>query len=215
MSQELGLRIVEALLFAAEEPLPLSTIQAHLPGDLYAADLVRELMRDYAGRGVRLERHGNLYAFRTAPDLAIYLAREQVQTRRLSKAALETLAIVAYHQPVTRAEIEEIRGVAVSKGTLDLLLETGWIQPRGRRETAGRPVTGVTTAAFLDQFDLATLDDLPRVEELLQSGLLAFEGGAADGAGATDDEDEPDEPAANYGLSEDPADSPVEPPDRG
>jgi segregation and condensation protein B len=109
---------------------------------------------------------------RTAPDLAPYLQREQVQSRRLSRAALETLAIIAYHQPITRAELEEMRGVSVSKGTLDLLLETGWVQPKGRRDTPGRPVTWVTTPALLDHFDLASLDDLPRIEELLQVGLI-------------------------------------------
>jgi segregation and condensation protein B len=181
MSRDLGKRIVEALLFAAEEPLDPATIQAHLPGGLHAADLLDELMRDYGGRGVRLERHGTRFAFRTAPDLAPYLEREQVQSRRLSKAALETLAIIVYHQPVTRAEIEEIRGVSLSKGTLDLLLETGWVQPRGRREAPGRPVMWVTTQAFLDHFDLASLDDLPRIEELLQVGLLdRIEAGAAE-----------------------------------
>jgi len=174
MTRELGKRIVEALLFASEEPLPLSVIQAHLAGDLYADDLVRELVQDYAGRGVCIERQGNAFAVRTAADLAPYLAREQVQSRRLSKAGLETLAIIAYHQPITRAEIEEIRGVAVSKGTLDVLLETGWVQPKGRRDSPGRPVTWVTTPAFLDHFALAALEDLPRVEELLQAGLLSF-----------------------------------------
>ena len=178
MNRELARRVVEALLFAAEEPLDLPTIQAHLAGGLHAGELLDELMQDYSGRGVRLERHGNRYALRTAPDLAGYLQREQVQSRRLSRAALETLAIIAYHQPVTRAELEEMRGVAVSKGTLDLLLETGWVQPKGRRDSPGRPVTWVTTAAFLDHFDLAALDDLPRIEELLQLGLL---GAGSDG----------------------------------
>ena len=172
MSRELGKRIIEALLFAAAEPLDAATVQAHLPGGLHAGELLDELVQDYAGRGVRLERRGGRFALRTAPDLAPYLEREQVQSRRLSRAALETLAIIAYHQPVTRAELEEMRGVAVSKGTLDLLLETGWVQPKGRRDSPGRPVTWVTTAAFLDHFDLATLDDLPRIEELLQLGLL-------------------------------------------
>jgi len=172
MNRELGLRIVEALLFAAEEPLDAATIQAHLGGGLHALDLLGELERAYAGRGVRLEHHGGRYALRTAPDLAPYLERERVQSRRLSRAAIETLAIIAYHQPVTRAELEEIRGVSISKGTLDLLLETGWVQPKGRRESPGRPVTWVTTPAFLDHFDLASLDDLPRIEELLQAGLL-------------------------------------------
>jgi segregation and condensation protein B len=172
VSREQGKRIVEALLFAAAEPLDAATIQAHLPGGLHAGELLDELVQDYAPRGVRLERRGNRFALRTAPDLAPYLAREQVQSRRLSRAALETLAIIAYHQPITRAELEEMRGVAVSKGTLDLLLETGWVQPKGRRESPGRPVTWVTTTGFLDHFDLASLDDLPRIEELLQVGLL-------------------------------------------
>jgi segregation and condensation protein B len=172
MNRELAKRIVEALLFAAEEPLDLPTIQAHLSGGLHAGELLDELMQDYAGRGVRLERHGGRYALRTAPDLAGYLQREQVQSRRLSRAALETLAIIAYHQPVTRAEIEEMRGVSVGKGTLDLLLETGWVQPKGRRESPGRPVTWVTTPGFLDHLDLTSLDDLPRIDELVQVGLL-------------------------------------------
>jgi segregation and condensation protein B len=172
ISRELGKRIVEALLFAAAEPLDAATIQAHLPGGLHAGELLDELVQDYAARGVRLERRGARFALRTAPDLAPYLEREQVQSRRLSRAALETLAIIAYHQPITRAELEEMRGVAVSKGTLDLLLETGWVQPKGRRESPGRPVTWVTTTGFLDHFDLASLDDLPRIEELLQVGLL-------------------------------------------
>jgi segregation and condensation protein B len=176
MSRELGRRIVEALLFAAAEPLDLHTIQAHLPGDLNARDLLDELILDYAGRGIHLERRGDRYALRTAPDLAPYLAREQVQTRRLSRAAIETLAIVAYHQPVTRAEIEEMRGVSVSRGTLDVLFETGWVRPKGRRDSPGRPVTWVTTQAFLDHFDLPSLDDLPRIDELLQAGLLGSTG---------------------------------------
>ena len=178
MSRQLGKQIIEALLFAAAEPLDAATIQAHLPGGLHAGELLDELIQDYAQRGVRLERRGGRFALRTAPELAPYLEREQVQSRRLSRAALETLAIIAYHQPVTRAELEEMRGVAVSKGTLDLLLETGWVQPKGRRDSPGRPVTWVTTAAFLDHFDLASLDDLPRIEELLQLGLLGAAGDA-------------------------------------
>ena len=192
MSRELGKRIVEALLFAADGPLEPATIQAHLPGGLNAGDLLDELALDYRARGVRLERRGNRYALRTAPDLAPYLQREQIQTRRLSRAALETLAIIAYHQPITRAELEEMRGVSVSKGTLDLLLETGWVQPKGRRETPGRPVTWVTTPTLLDHFDLASLDDLPRIEELLQVGLLA---GSAPPAEAEPHEEADAEPA--------------------
>src|ERR687898_3584603 len=192
MSRELGKRIVEALLFAADGPLEPATIQAHLPGGLNAGDLLDELVEDYRARGVRLERRGKRYALSTAPDLEPYLQREQIQTRRLSRAALETLAIIAYHQPITRAELEEMRGVSVSKGTLDLLLETGWVQPKGRRDTPGRPVTWVTTPALLDHFDLASLDDLPRIEELLQVGLLA---GAAPPEEAQQDEDPDAEPA--------------------
>ncbi len=168
----LGKCIAEAVLFAAEEPLDLATIQAHLPGDLHARDVIDALKEDYEERGVRLEQHGGRYAFRTSPEIAPYLQRETVQSRRLSKAALETLAIIAYHQPITRAEIEEVRGVSTNKGTLDLLIETGWVQPKGRRETPGRPVTWVTTADFLDHLDLTVLDDLPRIEELMQVGLL-------------------------------------------
>jgi segregation and condensation protein B len=191
MTPELAKRIVEALLFAAEEPLDLATIQAHLSGGVHARDLLDELMRDYAGRGVRLERHGDRYALRTAPELAGHLQREQVQSRQLSRAALETLAIIAYHQPVTRAEIEEMRGVSVSKGTLDLLLEAGWVQPKGRRETPGRPVTWATTPAFLDHLDLASLDDLPRIDELVQVGLLGPALHAV--PGAAPDEDGPED----------------------
>ncbi len=172
----LGKRITEAVLFAAEEPLDLATIQAHLPGDLHARDVIDALAKDYVERGVRLENHGGRYAFRTSPDIGPYLQRETVQSRRLSRAALETLAIIAYHQPITRAEIEEMRGVSTNKGTLDLLIETGWVQPKGRRETPGRPVTWVTTNDFLDHLDLTALDDLPRIEELMQVGLLSGPG---------------------------------------
>jgi segregation and condensation protein B len=194
MNPSLGKRIVEALLFAAEEPLDLVTIQAHLPGDLHAGDLLDQLAQDYSGRGVRLERHGGRYALRTAPDLAEYLQRDQMQARRLSRAALETLAIIAYHQPVTRAEIEEMRGVSVNKGTLDLLLETGWVQPKGRRDSPGRPVTWVTTAGFLDHLDLTSLDDLPRIDELVQVGLLGPAVGAIPSNQAGDElEEEPED----------------------
>jgi segregation and condensation protein B len=196
VSRELGKRIVEALLFAAEEPLDAAIVQAHLPGGVHAGDVLDDLVRDYQGRGIRLERRGNLYAFRTAADVAPYLSREQVQSRRLSKAAIETLAIIAYHQPITRAELEEMRGVSVGKGTLDLLLETGWVQPKGRREAPGRPVTWVTTQTFLDHFDLQGLDDLPRIDELLQVGLLTAPPQALpDGSGEEPEEsEEPEEP---------------------
>ncbi len=176
MDMTLAKRIVEAVLFAAEEPLDLHTLQAHLPGELHARDVVDLLAEDYRERGIKLEQHGGRYALRTAPDIAPYLQRETVQSRRLSRAALETLAIIAYHQPITRAEIEEVRGVSTNKGTLDLLIETGWVQPKGRRETPGRPVTWVTTSTFLDHLDLSHLDDLPRIEELMQVGLLGTPG---------------------------------------
>ncbi|MEM8950351.1 MAG: SMC-Scp complex subunit ScpB [Pseudomonadota bacterium] len=190
MDMILAKRIVEAVLFAAEEPLDLHTIQAHLPGELHARDVIDQLTEDYTDRGVHLERHGNRYALRTAPDVAPYLQRETVQSRRLSRAALETLAIIAYHQPITRAEIEEVRGVSTNKGTLDLLIETGWVKPKGRRETPGRPVTWVTTADFLDHLDLGNLDDLPRIEELMQVGLLGTPGALRGEPAASGDEDE-------------------------
>lgn len=165
-------RLVEAALFAAGEPLSEAELQAHLGGQAHLADVLAELERDYAGRGIRLERHGRSWAFRTAADLAPHLRIVRERDRRLPRAALETLAIIAYRQPVTRAEIEAIRGVAVAKGTIDLLLDQGWIAPRGRRDAPGRPVTWVTTEGFLDQFGLASLDDLPRPDELESTSLL-------------------------------------------
>ena len=165
-------RICEALLFAAPEPLSEDEIQAFLPVPVHVGAILRALATDYAGRGVQIECHGGRWAVRTAPDVAPYLERLQRRPKTLSQAALETLAIIAYRQPVTRAEIEQIRGVSVSRGTLDLLVETGWVRPRGRKPVPGRPVTWVTTSAFLDHFDLASLDDLPRVEELAAAGLF-------------------------------------------
>lgn len=162
----LCVRIVEAVLFAAEEPLDLATLQEHLPQGESAAAAVEELARLYEGRGVRLERHGGRFALRTAPDLAPHLERLRARTRKPSRAALETLAIIAYHQPVTRAEIEQIRGVAVARATLELLIGAGWIRPKGRRDSPGRPVTWATTEAFLDHFGLASLDELPSLEDL-------------------------------------------------
>jgi segregation and condensation protein B len=164
-------RLLEALLFAAAEPLEEAVLQAHL-GGMHLGDLLSGLEADYALRGVRLERHGTRWAFRTAADLAPHLRRSEQRPRPLSKAALETLSIIAYQQPVTRAEIEAVRGVAVTRGTLDLLVEAGWVKPKGRRDTPGRPVTWVTTPAFLDHFDLGSLDDLPRLEELEGADLF-------------------------------------------
>jgi len=172
VGEEAARRICEALLFAAPEPLSEEEIQAFLPVPAPVGPILRALATDYAGRGVQVECHGGRWAVRTAPDVAPYLERLQMRPKTLSQAALETLAIIAYRQPVTRAEIEQIRGVSVSRGTLDLLVETGWVRPRGRKPVPGRPVTWVTTPAFLDHFDLASLDDLPRVEELAAAGLF-------------------------------------------
>lgn len=166
------LRALEALLFAASEPLSLRQLGDHLPEVADMAGLLEELAGLYANRGVVLQRVGKAYAFRTAPDLAYLFARKERVERKLSRAAVESLAVIAYHQPVTRAEIEEIRGVALSKGTLDVLLEAGWIAPRGRRQTPGKPVVWGTTAAFLDHFGLESLTSLPGLEELKAAGLL-------------------------------------------
>jgi segregation and condensation protein B len=166
-------RLVEAILFASAEPVDETELQLRLGGNASAGEILSALAEDYAGRGVRLERHGRGWAFRTAPDLASHLKRIEERRRQPSRAAMETLAIVAYQQPVTRAEIEAVRGVAVGAGTLDQLVEAGWVKPAGRRDTPGRPVTWVTTPAFLDHFDLASLDDLPRLEELEGAALFS------------------------------------------
>ena len=166
------LRIIEAVLFAATEPLSEEQLAASLiEGDDVAA-LLAELQAFYAPRGINLTRVAGKWAFRTAEDLSFLLQRYAREERRLSKAALETLAIIAYHQPVTRAEIEEIRGVSTSAGTLDILLETGWIRPRGRRRAPGRPVTYGTSESFLEHFGLDSIKDLPGLAELKGAGLL-------------------------------------------
>lgn len=167
------LRIVEALLFASAEPLSVADIAIYFDPDTDIKALLARLQADYAGRGVHLVRRGDSWAFRTAEDLGFLLRREETESRTLSRAALETLAIIAYHQPTTRAEIEEVRGVWTGKGTLDLLMEAGWIRMRGRRRTPGRPVTYGTTPAFLDHFGLEFLSDLPGLEELKGAGLLS------------------------------------------
>jgi len=156
-----AVRIVEALLFAASEPLDEAFLARHLPSGSDVGGLLAELQGFYAGRGVNLVRVAGKWAFRTSGDLSYLLERHAVEERKLSRAALETLAIVAYHQPVTRAEIEEIRGVETSKGTMDILLETGWVRPRGRRRAPGKPITFGTTPAFLDHFGLEAVKDLP------------------------------------------------------
>ena len=165
-------RMVEALLFASAEPMTVPQMAERLPHGADAATALEGLRKRYEGRGVNLVRIGQAWAFRTAPDLGYLMRRESEETRRLSRAATETLAIIAYHQPVTRAEIEEIRGVSVSRGTLDLLLELEWIKLGRRRETPGRPVTFVTTQGFLDHFGLENAKDLPGLKELRAAGLL-------------------------------------------
>ena len=167
-----ALRALEAVLFAARAPLSEAALAERLPPSADVAGLLAALAGRYRGRGVELAHVAGGWAFRTAPDLAHLLKREAEVQRRLSRAALETLAIVAYRQPATRAEIESVRGVAASRGTLDILFEQGWIEPRGRRRAPGRPVTWATTPAFLDHFGLSSLDDLPDLEELRAAGLL-------------------------------------------
>jgi len=166
------LRILEALLFASDVPLRPADLAPYLGEGVDVPGLLRRLQEVYAERGVNLVRRGDGWAFRTAEDLAFLLRREEHETRPLSRAALETLSIIAYHQPATRAEIEEVRGVATGKGTLDLLMEAGWVRMRGRRRTPGRPVTYGTTDAFLDHFGLESLSDLPGLDELKGAGLL-------------------------------------------
>ena len=166
------LRILEALLFAAPEPLDQAELAEHFAEGEDIASLLAELQGTYATRGVNLVRVAGKWAFRTADDLSFLLEKQAVEQRRLSRAALETLAIIAYHQPVTRAEIEEIRGVSTSKGTIDVLLETGWIKLRGRRRAPGRPVTYGTTAQFLQHFGFDSIQDLPGLNELKGAGLL-------------------------------------------
>lgn len=167
------LRILEALLFAASEPLDEQKLAARMPaGGADLAELLDELKSFYRGRGINLVRAAGQWSFRTSEDLSYLLERHATEERKLSKAALETLAIVAYHQPVTRAEIEDIRGVSTSAGTLDILMETGWVRPRGRRRAPGKPITYGTTEAFLSHFGLDTIKDLPGLAELKGAGLL-------------------------------------------
>ncbi len=166
------IRFLEAILFASAQPLGARDLAGHLPEGADLDGLLEELGSLYANRGVTLARVGERWAFRTAPDLAPRMEVRSEVTRKLSRAAVETLAIIAYHQPVTRAEIEEIRGVTLSRGTLDTLLEAGWIKPKGRRRTPGRPVTWGTSGDFLDHFGLESLDALPGLAELKAAGLL-------------------------------------------
>ena len=166
------LRLLEALLFAAGEPLDEATLSRPLPVGVNLKEALAALQAEYATRGVNLVKIGRKWTFRTAGDLSWLLTKNTVETRKLSRAAIETLAIIAYHQPVTRAEIEEVRGVQAAAGTLDVLLKTGWIRPRGRRKAPGRPITYGTTEVFLSHFGLEEVADLPGLDELKGAGLL-------------------------------------------
>ena len=194
--QRMALRMVEAMLFASAHPLSKAELAARLPEGSDVDALLREIEHAYSARGVNLVKVAGKYMFRTASDLAFLLQRDAHDQKKLSRAALETLAIIAYHQPVTRAEIEEIRGVSISKGTIDVLMEAGWIRMRGRRRTPGRPVTYGTTEAFLVHFGLEVIGDLPGLDELKGAGLLdgRIPPGFTvpeprDGDGLTEDED--------------------------
>jgi segregation and condensation protein B len=195
------LRLVEALLFASAAPLDEATLKERLPADADLDALLAELVELYRPRGVNVVRVANGWTLRTAPDLAPRLKLERKVSRKLSRAAVETLAIVAYHQPVTRAEIEDIRGVVISKGTLDTLMEAGWIMPKGRKQTVGRPVTWATTDEFLLHFGLADLADLPGIDELRAAGLigprpdftLPETAPRAEGEAEPEDEEEPEQ----------------------
>ena len=188
-------RAVEAALFAAEEPLTAEQISAHLAG-ADVREALAELEAHYANRGIRLVERGKRWQFQTAPDLAHLLRREREQTRKLSRAATEVLAIVAYHEPVSRAEIEAIRGVQTSAGTLDVLMEAGWVRVAGRREVPGRPVTYATTPEFLAHFGLASRRDLPGIDELKAAGLLDPVEDAYDDLVARNDAESVEEAAA-------------------
>lgn len=185
-------RMVEALLFASAAPMTQRDLAARMPTGSDPAEALRLLGIRYAGRGVELARVGDAWAFRTAADLGFLMQDEVVETRRLSRAATETLAIVAYHQPVTRAEIEEIRGVAVSRGTLDQLIEMGWVRLGRRRQTPGRPVTFVVTDSFLDHFGLGSTRDLPGLTELQAAGLLDSRPPLADASGLAESAEDAD-----------------------
>jgi segregation and condensation protein B len=165
-------RGVEAVLFAAAEPLTVHDIAAHVGEGIDVRAVLETLEADYAGRGIVLVRRGERWHFETAPDMAHVLRREREEARKLSRAGIETLAIIAYHEPVSRAEIEAIRGVQISKGTLDVLMEAGWVRPAGRREGPGRPLTYATTPEFLAHFGLASRRDLPGIDDLRAAGLL-------------------------------------------
>ena len=194
-------RMAEALLFAASEPLDEESIAARLPDGADVPALIAELVATYESRGVNLVQVAGKWQFRTAADLRHLLERHITQTRRMSRAAVETLAIIAYHQPVTRADIEDIRGVSLSTGSLEVLLEAGWVVPKGRRKTPGRPVLYATSESFLEHFGLESMGDLPGLDELKAAGMLqreppisaAQEAAAVEGDQDADGEDEGDD----------------------
>ncbi len=167
-----SVRAVEATLFASDSPMTMEQIRAYVGEDVDVADALSKLEQQYQGRGIELVKRGKTWHFQTAADLAHLLRREREESRKLSRAAVETLAIIAYHEPVSRAEIEAIRGVQISKGTLDVLMEAGWVRPAGRREVPGRPLVYATTVEFLTHFGLATRRDLPGIADLKAAGLL-------------------------------------------
>jgi len=201
-----ALRIAEALLFAAHEPVDEAEIARRLPAGVSVSALLGRLRLIYQARGVTLVRIGRTWAFRTAQDLAYLFQQGVAEPRKLSRAAIETLAIIAYHQPVTRAEIEDVRGVAISKGTLDVLIETGWVRLRGRRKAPGRPVTYGTGGDFLAHFGLSDILDLPGLDELKGAGL--FDGRLPPGFNMPMPSDDP-----TLGVDEDALDEPLETPD--
>lgn len=174
-----AVRLIEAVLFASAHPVAEEDLSARLPEGTDLSAILTEIEALYDGRGVALMKVSGKWAIRTAPDLAAALRPEQTVQRKLSRAAIETLAIIAYHQPITRAEVEQVRGVALSKGTLDMLMEAGWIKPKGRRQAPGRPVTWVTTEDFLQHFGIDRIEDLPNLEELRAAGLLDHRPGIA------------------------------------
>ena len=191
-------RMVEAVLFASTEPVTVRELESRMPHGCDAAEALAHLRKRYEGRGVQVVRVGDAWAIRTAADLGFLMQKETVETRKLSRAAIETLAIIAYHQPATRAEIEEIRGVSVSRGTIDQLLEMEWIRLGRRKMTPGRPVTFVVTPEFLDHFGLESARDLPGLKELRSAGLLenrvapGLGADTADDAEASDEEGQPE-----------------------
>ena len=195
-------RMIEAVLFASAEPVTVRDLEARMPHGCDAAEALVHLRKRYEGRGVHLIKVGDAWAMRTAADLGFLMQKETVETRKLSRAAIETLAIIAYHQPVTRAEIEEIRGVSVSRGTVDQLLEMEWVRFGRRKMTPGRPVTFVVTQSFLDQFGLESARDLPGLKELRAAGLLESRPppGMMPRLGSEDDDDEEEE--SSEGQSE-------------